>query len=253
MKPAHTRARYRISIVIPAYNEGKTIKRCLDALMQQSVAPDEILVVDNNSADNTAAIAHSYREVRVIPKTDAQGITVARNAGLDAATGDILCRIDADTAVPPNWVEEIRHYFDANPQQIAALYGMSRGARFDVRAPRWVQHVVGVAVLDLGFFVPTWLMLGGHATLYGSNMLITRHTWQTVRPDVATDDSVHEDVDLSACIIAHGGRTENAHLPKVLVSSRSLCESPVKFFWRLRIWVHSSRRVQRLKKAKSTE
>lgn len=221
--------------------------------MQQSVAPDEILVVDNNSSDRTAEIASSYDTVRVIPKTDAQGITVARNAGLDAATGDILCRIDADTAVPPNWVEEIRRYFDANPQQVNALYGMSRGARFDVHAPRWVQHLVGVVVLDIGFFVPTWIMLGGHATLYGSNMLITRHAWQSVRPHVATDDSVHEDVDLSACIINHGGQTENAHLPKVLVSARSLFESPMKFFWRLRIWVYSSRRIRRLKKTETKE
>ncbi len=61
----------KISVVVPAYNEEAVIERCLNALVNQIVPVDEILVVDNNSTDRTAEIAEKYREygVRVIRET----------------------------------------------------------------------------------------------------------------------------------------------------------------------------------------
>lgn len=241
-----SRPAYRISVVIPAYNEALTIHQCLDALTKQTVSADEIIVVDNNSSDDTAKIARSYPNIRVVSETEAQGITPARNTGLDATTGDILCRIDADTIVPANWIAHIRDHFDKNPRYITSVYGLAGSADFNVPYSRWLQRIIGIAVLDIGFFIPTWLMLGGHSTLYGSNMALTRHAWKAVRSDVATDDSVHEDVDLSACIVATHGHIDAARLPRVLVSPRSLHESPRKFFWRIRIWIYSSQRIKRL-------
>lgn len=237
---------YRVSVVIPAYNEESTIGRCLDALTSQSVAPDEIILVDNNSTDDTTKIASTYDNVRIVPENTVQGITAARNTGLDAATGDILCRIDADTVVPNEWIATIRSYFDTNPQAIKQVRGISGSANFNVPYPLWLQKLIGIVILDVGFFAPTWLMLRGHDTLYGSNMAITKHTWKTVRTTVATDDSVHEDVDLSASIIQHGGKIDATQLPRVLVSARSLRETPCKFFWRIRIWLYSAKRARQV-------
>ena len=110
----------KISVVVPAYNEEAVIERCLNALVNQIVPVDEILVVDNNSTDRTAEIAEKYREygVRVIRET-VQGLIPARNRGFDEATGDILGRIDADTVVEPDWSQRLAEAF-ADPDVAAA-------------------------------------------------------------------------------------------------------------------------------------
>src|SRR6185437_1716246 len=55
-----------LSLVIPAYNEERYIKHCLDAIASQTVTPMEVFVVDNNSTDSTAAIAKNYEFVQVL-------------------------------------------------------------------------------------------------------------------------------------------------------------------------------------------
>ena len=55
-----------LSIVIPVYNEQDQIKGCLDAIKNQTIAPQEVIVVDNNSNDNSIAIAKKYAFVRII-------------------------------------------------------------------------------------------------------------------------------------------------------------------------------------------
>lgn len=238
---------YTLSIIIPAYNEELTISHCLDALMQQTVAPDEIIVVDNKSTDATAKIAGAYPGVKIVEEKLAQGITPARNKGLNSATGDILCRIDADTIVPKDWVASMRGYFDAHPSLVHDLHGVAGSADYQIPGPLFLGKIAGLFVFDWTFFPISRMMLGS-PTLYGSNMAITKHAWQAVRDIVAVDDSVHEDVDLSACLLSKGGTIAHTKRQRVLVSSRSLIESPRKFLWRVRIWRYSARRARTLTK-----
>ena len=70
-----------ISVVIPAWNEEKYIEEALDLIAKQTIQPLEVIVVDNNSVDNTVAIA-KRKGARVI-KEARQGITPARNAGFN--------------------------------------------------------------------------------------------------------------------------------------------------------------------------
>jgi glycosyltransferase involved in cell wall biosynthesis len=80
----------RISVIIPAYNAAGFIRAALDSVCAQTVLPDEILVIDDGSTDGTA------REVADFGRTDLVryihqknlGVSAARNAGLDLATGD---------------------------------------------------------------------------------------------------------------------------------------------------------------------
>lgn len=95
-----------ISIVIPAYNEETTILQTLSSLAANTTQRTvEIIVVDNNSKDNTAALA-TAAGARCIHETT-QGITPARNAGLAAAKGKYILDADADTIYPPDWIEEM--------------------------------------------------------------------------------------------------------------------------------------------------
>ena len=94
-----------ISVVIPSRNDAPMLAACLAALRRQSRMPDEIVVVDNASTDNTAAVCSAAGVRRLY--LDLPGITGATAAGLDAATGEILARLDADSVPPPDWVERV--------------------------------------------------------------------------------------------------------------------------------------------------
>lgn len=101
----------RFSIIIPAYNEERYLPRLLDSIAvaksNYSGGPDrvEVIVADNDSTDRTAevATAHGARVVRV----EKRRIAAARNGGGRAARGEILCFIDADSAVHPETFEAI--------------------------------------------------------------------------------------------------------------------------------------------------
>ncbi len=95
-----------VSIVIPARNEEACLDRCLGAIRRMT-APGvevEIIVVDNNSTDRTAAISKAYGAIVVTKKEGTIGSL--RNAGAEVSRGDFIAFLDADCIVPPDWIEK---------------------------------------------------------------------------------------------------------------------------------------------------
>ena len=88
----------KISIIIPAYNAGATLREALDSVQAQNHAPHEVIVVDDGSTDDTADIARTYQEVLplVLVQQANAGLGAARNAGMEKATGEALAFLDAD-------------------------------------------------------------------------------------------------------------------------------------------------------------
>lgn len=88
----------KISIIIPAYNAGATLREALDSVQAQNHAPYEVIVVDDGSTDETADIALSYEKLLplVLVQQVNGGLGAARNAGMDKATGDAWAFLDAD-------------------------------------------------------------------------------------------------------------------------------------------------------------
>ena len=115
----------QISVVIPAYNEEKYIGECLEALIAQTYPRTafEIIVVDNNCTDNTAAIARGLGAV--VLWEGVKCIAAARQCGAMAAHGDVIASTDADTVVPQDWLERIAARFSADPG-LGGLYGPVR-------------------------------------------------------------------------------------------------------------------------------
>ncbi|NNE35164.1 MAG: glycosyltransferase family 2 protein [Rhodothermales bacterium] len=116
----------KISVVVPFFNEEKHIGSCIAALTNQSYPSDdyEIILVDNNSTDGSAAIARRDPRVRVV-KEEIQGDYAARNRGIAEATGDIIAFTDADTAPVRNWLAMV----DAAMQK-SGLLVLVGGLRF---------------------------------------------------------------------------------------------------------------------------
>ena len=123
-----------VSVVIPAYNAVATLGRCLAALSAQSRSPDEIIVVDDGSTDDTAELARRYG-VRVVRQANA-GPAAARNAGARAAHGDLLLFTDADCAPAPDWVERLVATF--SDSTVSGAKGVYQTAQTELVA-RFVQ------------------------------------------------------------------------------------------------------------------
>jgi glycosyltransferase involved in cell wall biosynthesis len=93
-----------VSVVIPARDAAATIGATLAGLMAQDRPPDEVIVVDDGSADATVALAEATPIVSAVVRGTGEGPGAARNAGAAAATGDVLAFLDADCEPQPGWL-----------------------------------------------------------------------------------------------------------------------------------------------------
>lgn len=178
-----------VSVVIPARNDATMLARCLAALAAQRRRPDEIVVVDNGSDDDTAAVAIAGG-ARVVTEP-IPGIPRAASAGYDAATGDLIARIDADSICPPDWLERIVDAFDRDAD-LSVLTGSG-----DFYGGSRLAHRLGKAwwVGGLYWAVTPYL---GHPPIFGSNFAMRAEVWRELSDEVhryATD--IHDDLDLS--------------------------------------------------------
>lgn len=110
-----------VTVIVPAYNARDTIGACIESLLGQTRRPDEVIIVDDYSRDDTAQVALKYG-VKVIKLERNSGPGIARNIGAAAATGEILAFTDSDCVAPPNWLERIVAALDA-PGVVAATGG----------------------------------------------------------------------------------------------------------------------------------
>jgi glycosyltransferase involved in cell wall biosynthesis len=108
----------KISIVIPAYNAERYIGEALESVFAQTMAPYEIIVVDDGSTDRTAEIVRSFdKEVHYI-KQQNQGVSVARNTGIQAATGDWIALLDSDDLLRPEKIERQIARIESTPNLV---------------------------------------------------------------------------------------------------------------------------------------
>lgn len=98
----------KCSIIIASYNEATHLENCLDSLRRLDYPIDsfEVLLVDNNSTDNTPEVASKFPEVTYL-KEPSRGPSNARNRGIEHAKYDILVFLDADSVVSPEWLSEL--------------------------------------------------------------------------------------------------------------------------------------------------
>lgn len=107
----------KFSVIIPTYNAGQTVSRAIESVLAQSYPDYEIIVVDDASKDNTCELLESKYsgQIRLIKKVINSGSSVARNAGMDVATGDYIAFLDADDIWHKDKLALINTILAANP------------------------------------------------------------------------------------------------------------------------------------------
>lgn len=108
-----------VSVIIPSLNEGKYIRRTLECLRKQTVQDFETIIIDGNSTDETRDVAKEYTDKFFILKK--RGVSLARNYGANKSRGSLLAMTDADTLLPPTWLERIQQVM--REKDLEMVYG----------------------------------------------------------------------------------------------------------------------------------
>ena len=99
-----------VSVIIPIYNTGEYLRQCIASICKQSYTDLQIIMVDDGSDSDTAAlcdeIAASDSRIVLIHKRN-EGVSIARNTGLDMAEGDVVCFVDSDDTISSLMVETL--------------------------------------------------------------------------------------------------------------------------------------------------
>lgn len=112
-----------ISVIIPAYNVELYLERCIQSVLQQTYPYLEVILIDDGSTDKTGLICDSLAKldgrVRVIHQSNG-GLSVARNTGIDRATGDWIAFLDSDDWIDPEMYEELLNLAKEHDADIAS-------------------------------------------------------------------------------------------------------------------------------------
>ncbi|MBF4462091.1 MULTISPECIES: glycosyltransferase [unclassified Rathayibacter] len=178
----------RISVVVPVKDDARHLERLLELLRDQSLAPFEIVVVDDGSADDSAAVARAGG-ARVVVH-EGSGIPASTAHGFDVARGEVLARLDADSLPGPDWIARLAGHF-ADPD-VGAVTGPGRFVELGP-IPRAVARLV---------YMDAYFVLMGSALanwpLFGSNCALRRSAWEEISGEMHRDDPyVHDDIEIS--------------------------------------------------------
>jgi glycosyltransferase involved in cell wall biosynthesis len=185
----------KTSLVIPAYNEEKHIRACLESVRRNGLSKFiEVVVIDNASTDATGEIAGEFSFVRVV-REDRKGLTHARERGRVETIGGLIAYLDADCILPDNWTKIIEEVFstDAN---VVALSGPSTY----VDSTRWRR--VTLDLLWIVFVPPAYFLVG--YVLNGANFVVRRKPLDAIDGFDQTIQFYGEDTDLARRLSREG-------------------------------------------------
>jgi glycosyltransferase involved in cell wall biosynthesis len=157
-----------ISAIVCAYNEAHFIPACLFSLLSQTRPLDEILVINNASTDDTAALARRVPGIRVVDEPT-KGLVVARERGRKEARGDVLAFVDADCRTPLLWVERLEARL-ARADETVGVTGPYRFYDWDWRGRTLIRLYDMTVAPTTHFLVHHVLRIG--AIFYGGNFAV---------------------------------------------------------------------------------
>lgn len=136
---------FRLTLLIPTYNRAQSLLRALDSVARQTLNPAdwECIIIDNASTDATAACVarfceeHPTLHIRLV-REERQGVSYARNRGIEEATTEWICSIDDDERVNPEFLEHYLHLFESRPE--VQIVGGRIIAEYEQERPVWMSR-----------------------------------------------------------------------------------------------------------------
>lgn len=129
-----------ISLIICTRDRTDALQRCLESLKQQRSPPGELIVVDNSPEGSARSTCDQFPDV-IYVHAPQPGLSFARNAGIRAATGDIIAFTDDDVEPHPRWLAEVSRSFDGH--QVDCITGLVLPASLATEAQRSFQFSMG--------------------------------------------------------------------------------------------------------------
>jgi len=226
-----------LSIVIPAFNEEAWVSNCLKSLSQELGRKGyhaEIILVNNASTDRTRHIAESYPGITVVDEPH-KGLARARQAGFMVSSGNLIANIDADTKLPPGWIDTVLREFQQNSNLVALsgpfiYYDLSIVTRVLVRLYYFCAA---------GLHAVNHRILGAGAVIQGGNFVLRRRALEKIGGYDPRFEFYGEDADI-ACRIQKVGDVKFTFKLPMQSSGRRLKEEGsvtvgfryiVNYFW----------------------
>ena len=113
-----------ITVVIPVYNAEKYLRRCVSSVCNQTFQNIEVLLINDGSTDNSGEICEQIANEDIRIKVFHQqnsGSSIARNAGLDKASGNIIAFVDSDDHIDPSMFEKMYNLMHSNNLEIVEV------------------------------------------------------------------------------------------------------------------------------------
>ncbi|PIT87030.1 MAG: hypothetical protein COU31_05080 [Candidatus Magasanikbacteria bacterium CG10_big_fil_rev_8_21_14_0_10_40_10] len=199
------------SIIVPAYNEEKYLGWCFRSLKKlEGDFVLEIIVVDNNSTDQTARIARQQKGVKLLFERR-RGAGSARRLGTRFAQGKYILHIDADTCLPAGYLIQVKKIFDQDPS-VACLGGQF----YFYDAVRWQKIIRPLVYYPLMFFMR--LVSGRKIGPAGNNMCFKKRIYD-LTDGFDADIKLGEDMNICRQMSRHG-KIKMFYGLKCFISSR---------------------------------
>ena len=213
-----------LAFVIPAYNEEALIGKCLESVLaevKRSGRSIDIVVVNNASTDRTRDVASGYPGVRVVDELE-KGLVAARDGGLKVTTAELVANIDADTLVPPGWLDMVFDAFERDPKLVAlsgpyVYYDLGWWNQFLIKSFYGLTYLIYL----LNRFV---LRVG--SVVQGGNFVFRRSAWLKVGGYNRAIKFYGEDTDVAVRLSKVGAVKWTFRL-KMLTSGRRLAKEGV--------------------------
>jgi poly-beta-1,6-N-acetyl-D-glucosamine synthase len=193
----------RLTAIVPAYNEAETVGETVRSLLGQTLAPGEVLVVDDCSTDDTAAVAETAGATVVTPPENTGSKAGAQTFALERVRTEFVMAVDADTTLATDAIEKLAPSFDDPEVAAACGFVLPRRVRTIWERGRYIEYMLAFSFFKrIQDHMGKPLISSGCFSVYRSDVLRSVGGWST--------RTMAEDMDLTWTLYREGHKVRFA-------------------------------------------
>ncbi|NJX15155.1 glycosyltransferase family 2 protein [Tamlana crocina] len=174
-----------ISIIIPVFNSQEHLEKCLSSILNQTFKDFEIIIINDGSTDNSLSICESFEKnhnnIKIYSQNNA-GVSIARNNGLDKASGSYICFVDSDDWLDEKFLENFDYSIDSDLQMQGLIIWKEDGNKFETI--KFPQKCISNNIIDaIELAEKNNIIRGPYVKLFKSSIIKTNNL--NFNPDIA--------------------------------------------------------------------